>query len=102
MVFECACGRRPFFHDDIYVEALSLVEKKSGNNIYITKKSDGEYVHTCTLCKCVCMCLWRCDSLSGVFSVYMPKYLILLNTRFACNLRMPDPPGATSLYVLML
>ena len=86
MVFECACGRRPFFHDDIYVEALSLVEKKSGSNIYITKKSDGEYVHTCTLCKCVCICLWRCGSLSGVFSVYMPKDLILLRNRFACNL----------------
>ena len=46
MVFECACGRRPFFHDDIYVEALSLVERKSVNNIYITKKPDGEYLDT--------------------------------------------------------
>lgn len=44
MVFECACGRRPFFHDDIYVEALSLVERKSVNNIYIAKKPDGEYL----------------------------------------------------------
>ena len=51
MVFECACGRRPFFHDDIYVETLSLVEKKSVSNIYITKKPDGESL--LVLYKCV-------------------------------------------------
>ena len=51
MVFECACGRRPFFHDDIYVEALSLVERKSVNNIYITKKPDGEYLDSVLTCK---------------------------------------------------
>lgn len=41
VVFECACGRRPFLHDDVWIETLSLVEKKRDTDIYIYKTANG-------------------------------------------------------------